>query len=153
VLHVSRPLLVALRADQPERREPLAGHLSNRERLALLMISLIAMLTIPALLGPAPSQAAGQACAPIVRKGDGDFYKARVSILQGAPSCEEARELLWTAMRWNLVVTRNGWECHPRNLETVFQNQKCVREEPGSEREVIQSSVPRQCPSCTATKK
>lgn len=131
----------------------MARQFDNRQRLQLLGISVILLLGLPAVINPAPSSASGT-CAPIVRKyNNGTFYKARVSIVQGQPSCAEARDLLWAGMRWTLVVNRDGWECHPRNLETVFQGQKCTRDEPGGERQAIQSSVPRPCPKCTGTRK
>jgi hypothetical protein len=147
-------LVTSPRADQPKKGEKtLTSQLDNRERLALLAISLIGMLTLLILIGPAPSMAAGKSCAPIVRKGDGDFYKSRVSIIQGSTSCEAARQLLWKALRWQLVVTRDGWECSARPSEIIFQSQKCIREAPGAGREVIRSSTPKKCPSCTATEK
>lgn len=132
----------------------MARQFDNRQRLQLLGIAVILLLGLPALINPAPSSASGT-CAPIVRKYNGTFYKARVSIVQGQPSCAEARDLLWAGMRWTLIVHRRGWECRPRNLETVFQNQKCIRDSgpAGGERQVIQSSVPRACPKCTGTRK
>jgi hypothetical protein len=125
----------------------------NHERLAIFTTSLFGILALLILIGPAPSMAAGKSCAPIVRKGDGDFYKSRVSIIQGSTSCEEARQLLWKALRWQLVVTRNGWECSARPSEIIFQSQKCIREAAGAGREVIRSSTPKKCPSCTAAEK
>ena len=114
-------------------------------------------LILPAMGPTAPPEASAamaKTCSPIVRKTEGDYYRSQVRIVTGAVTCGEARSLLWAGLDWTLVTHRNGWECHPVNFGSRgLQAQKCNRSSPQTgEREVVKSSRPRSCPSCTANK-
>jgi hypothetical protein len=110
------------------------------------------------MMGPGAPQEASAAmakrCAPIIRKAEGEFFKSQVRIVTGDVACGEARSLLFAGLSWTLVTKRNGWECHPVAFGSRgLQAQKCIRSSPATgEREVIKSSRPRSCPSCTANK-
>jgi len=136
--------------------------IKSRQQRAVILAGLLAGGLFLSLLGAlAPQQAAAAPvthCQPVVKKifrlNEGPpFYRARVLIVHGSVSCSQARKIIWKGLvAGGYFGTIAGWECDPKGTYDPFAV-KCSRHSPVTgEREVIKSSRPKQCPSCTGNK-
>jgi hypothetical protein len=118
-------------------------------------------LILPAMGPTAPPEASAASavhCQSVVKKiysiNEGPpFYRAKVLLIHGSVSCAQARKIVWKGLvPGGYFGTIAGWECVPKGMYDPFAV-KCARRSPQTgEREVIKSSRPKSCPSCTGNK-
>jgi hypothetical protein len=98
------------------------------------------------------SDAAGSKhCSLVVTKaGDTKYSKALVLILEGKVDCEKARKAIFSALSATKYSSRQigGWTCRSTNRAAPSgpYGAECVKENPY---EVIKSTTPQPCQSCT----
>lgn len=113
--------------------------------------SIVLMLVLGAMLGPAPAGATVKQCGSVVKRiySNEGFYKAKVLIVHGGQvRCREARQVLWRALQpGGYVGNVLGWECHGF-LYSTREKEKCAREGPRGLREVIKSGPAKPCRTC-----
>jgi hypothetical protein len=98
-----------------------------------------------------PKASAAKHCSIIVTKLGSGFTSAGVTVTDGRADCEHARRVLYKAFSTKAFKEREieGWNCTSTLGGNGVFAATCETEGERVGREVIKSSRPKACPSCT----